>query len=134
MKLTDSGGGNYEQPPIGTHVARCIKVIDLGTQRGEYQGKATIKRQQENIAEERRLFYVAATRAQETLVVTAVASSHEDGPQPSRFLAELAAGDREKGKALAERLAALGVDPQGHEDRPFEQADDEAHDTDNDQR
>lgn len=45
MKLTDSGGGNYEQPPIGTHVARCIKVIDLGTQRGEYQGKATIKRQ-----------------------------------------------------------------------------------------
>lgn len=42
------------------------------------------------LAEERRLFYVAATRAQETLVVTAVASSHEDGPQPSRFLAELA--------------------------------------------
>lgn len=45
MKLTDSGGGNYEQPPVGTHVARCIKVIDLGTQKGEYQGKVTMKRQ-----------------------------------------------------------------------------------------
>ena len=45
MKLTDSGGGNYEQPPVGTHLARCIKVIDIGTQKGEYQGKVTMKRQ-----------------------------------------------------------------------------------------
>lgn len=45
MKLTDSGGGNYEQPPVGTHIARCIKVIDIGTQKGEYQGKVTMKRQ-----------------------------------------------------------------------------------------
>jgi superfamily I DNA/RNA helicase/RecB family exonuclease len=43
----------------------------------------------ELLAEERRLFYVACTRARERLVVTAVASSDDDGEQPSRFLAEL---------------------------------------------
>jgi hypothetical protein len=45
MKWKDSGGGDFEQPPVGTHVARCVKVIDIGTQKGEYQGKATFKRQ-----------------------------------------------------------------------------------------
>lgn len=45
MKWADNGGGDFEQPPIGTHVARCVKIIDIGTQKGEYQGKATIKRQ-----------------------------------------------------------------------------------------
>jgi superfamily I DNA/RNA helicase/RecB family exonuclease len=43
----------------------------------------------ELVAEERRLFYVACTRARERLVVTAVVSPDEDGEQPSRFLAEL---------------------------------------------
>ena len=41
------------------------------------------------LAEERRLFYVAATRARQRLVVTAVASPDDDGEQPSRFLDEL---------------------------------------------
>jgi ATP-dependent exoDNAse (exonuclease V) beta subunit len=41
------------------------------------------------LAAERRLFYVAVTRARERLVVTAVASGEPDGDQPSRFLAEL---------------------------------------------
>lgn len=45
MKWTDTGGGDFEQPPAGTHIARCIKMIDIGTQRGEYQGKANSKRQ-----------------------------------------------------------------------------------------
>jgi hypothetical protein len=45
MKFTDAGNHNFEQPPIGTEVARCIKVIDIGTQKGEYQGKVTFKRQ-----------------------------------------------------------------------------------------
>ncbi len=45
MQWKDNGGGEFEQPPVGTHVARCIKVIDIGTQRGEYQGKETFKRQ-----------------------------------------------------------------------------------------
>jgi superfamily I DNA/RNA helicase/RecB family exonuclease len=41
------------------------------------------------LAEERRLFYVAVTRAKERLVVTAVASPEADGEQPSRFLDDL---------------------------------------------
>ncbi len=41
------------------------------------------------IAEERRLFYVAATRARRRLIVTAVAGTEGEGDQPSRFLAEL---------------------------------------------
>ena len=43
----------------------------------------------ELLMEERRLFYVACTRARERLVVTAVDSGEEDGESPSRFLAEL---------------------------------------------
>jgi superfamily I DNA/RNA helicase/RecB family exonuclease len=42
------------------------------------------------LAEERRLFYVACTRARERLLVTALRSPDDDGEQPSRFLAELA--------------------------------------------
>lgn len=41
------------------------------------------------VAEERRLFYVACSRARSRLVVTAVAAGSEDGDQPSRFVAEL---------------------------------------------
>lgn len=45
MKWQDNGGGDFEQPPVGTHVARCVKIIDIGTQKSEYQGKANIRRQ-----------------------------------------------------------------------------------------
>ena len=41
------------------------------------------------LAEERRLFYVAITRARERLIVTAVQAPEADGDQPSRFIAEL---------------------------------------------
>lgn len=41
------------------------------------------------LAEERRLFYVAVTRAKERLIVTAVKAPAEDGDEPSRFLREL---------------------------------------------
>lgn len=41
------------------------------------------------LAEERRLFYVACTRARERLVVTAVEGTEGEGDQPSRFLTEL---------------------------------------------
>jgi superfamily I DNA/RNA helicase/RecB family exonuclease len=43
----------------------------------------------ELLMEERRLFYVACTRARERLTVTAVKSPEDDGDQPSRFLDEL---------------------------------------------
>ncbi|WP_395656034.1 ATP-dependent helicase [Nocardioides sp.] len=43
----------------------------------------------ELLLEERRLFYVACTRARQRLVVTAVASADDEGEQPSRFLDEL---------------------------------------------
>jgi superfamily I DNA/RNA helicase/RecB family exonuclease len=41
------------------------------------------------VVDERRLFYVAVTRARQRLVVTAVRSALEDGERPSRFLDEL---------------------------------------------
>lgn len=45
MKWVDNGGGEFEQPPVGTHVAICTKIIDIGTQKSEYQGQANIRRQ-----------------------------------------------------------------------------------------
>src|SRR5512138_3838349 len=41
----DSGGGEFKQAPTGTHMARCIRLIDLGTQHGDYQGQPTVKNQ-----------------------------------------------------------------------------------------
>jgi hypothetical protein len=38
-------GGDFEDPPVGTHLARCIRLIDLGTQQGEWKGKPIIRRQ-----------------------------------------------------------------------------------------
>ena len=39
------GGQEFEQAPVGNHVARSIGLIDLGTQAGEWQGKPTSRRQ-----------------------------------------------------------------------------------------
>lgn len=44
MQWKDSGGGDFEQAPAGTHVARCVRLIDIGTQFGEYQGKPNAAR------------------------------------------------------------------------------------------
>ncbi|MEW1658478.1 UvrD-helicase domain-containing protein [Streptomyces sp. NPDC093707] len=72
------------------------------------------------LAEERRLFYVAATRARERLVVTAVKAAAEDGDQPSRFLTELGVTPQDvTGRprrpltvaALVAELRATTVDP-----------------------
>ena len=73
------------------------------------------------LTEERRLFYVAATRARERLLVTAVKSSSDDGDQPSRFLAELGVEPRDVSHrprrplavaALVAELRATTVDPE----------------------
>ena len=58
------------------------------------------------LAEERRLFYVAVTRARERLVVTAVEGEDEDGDSPSRFLRELNAQVR---PAVAVRRRPLNL-------------------------
>ncbi|MEU6388689.1 ATP-dependent DNA helicase [Streptomyces sp. NPDC046939] len=72
------------------------------------------------LAEERRLFYVAATRAKERLVVTAVKAPADDGDQPSRFLTELGVEPKDvTGRprrplsvaALVAELRATTVDP-----------------------
>ncbi|MGW1955250.1 ATP-dependent helicase [Streptomyces sp. NPDC001920] len=72
------------------------------------------------LAEERRLFYVAATRARERLVVTAVKAPADDGDQPSRFLTELGVEAKDvTGRprrplsvaALVAELRATTVDP-----------------------
>ncbi|MDQ1067781.1 UvrD-helicase domain-containing protein [Streptomyces canus] len=72
------------------------------------------------LAEERRLFYVAATRARERLVVTAVKAPADDGDQPSRFVTELGVEPRDvTGRprrplsvaALVAELRATTVDP-----------------------
>ncbi|MFQ3562111.1 ATP-dependent DNA helicase [Streptomyces gramineus] len=72
------------------------------------------------LAEERRLFYVAATRARERLVVTAVKAPADDGDQPSRFLTELGVTPQDvTGRprrplsvaALVAELRATTVDP-----------------------
>ncbi|MEV6311181.1 ATP-dependent DNA helicase [Streptomyces sp. NPDC051840] len=76
------------------------------------------------LAEERRLFYVAATRARERLVVTAVKAPADDGDQPSRFLTELGVEPRDvtgrprRPLALAPLVAELRattVDPAASE-------------------
>lgn len=43
----------------------------------------------EQLREERRLFYVACTRATKRLVITSVQTPTDDGDQPSRFVSEL---------------------------------------------
>lgn len=72
------------------------------------------------LTEERRLFYVAATRARDRLVVTAVKAPAEDGDQPSRFLAELGVEPKDVTTrprrplavaALVAELRATTVDP-----------------------
>ncbi|GGY89708.1 ATP-dependent helicase [Streptomyces poonensis] len=72
------------------------------------------------LAEERRLFYVAATRARDRLVVTAVKAAADDGDQPSRFLTELGVEPKDvTGRprrplsvaALVAELRATTVDP-----------------------
>jgi superfamily I DNA/RNA helicase/RecB family exonuclease len=61
----------------------------LGADRIGHDGLVPPLTRRAMLAEERRLFYVAATRARQRLVVTAVASPDDDGEQPSRFVHEL---------------------------------------------
>ena len=43
--MGQGGEGRYPDVSVGVHKARCVKVIDLGTQKNDYQGDITWKRQ-----------------------------------------------------------------------------------------
>lgn len=64
-----------------------------------------------HVADERRLFHVACTRARQHLVVTAVAAGDRDptGAQPSRFLADLGVAIRDGGVVRGNRLSPTGL-------------------------
>ena len=77
-------------------------VVVAGVQQGlwpDLRPRPTLLSGQESwrdrqMLEERRLFFVACTRASRALVITAARSATDDGPEPSPFVA-LAAGDTE---------------------------------------
>lgn len=37
--IVEDSGGNFEKCPSGMHLARCYRIIDLGTQKSEYMGQ-----------------------------------------------------------------------------------------------
>lgn len=45
MVMAKNTGGDFENPEPGTYSAVCNKLIDVGTQEGEYQGKKTKRHQ-----------------------------------------------------------------------------------------
>ena len=45
MLIKDTGGGDYEYPEVGTYIATCRQIIDLGTQENDYQGAKTYPHQ-----------------------------------------------------------------------------------------
>lgn len=44
MYMPPNEGGDFTPPPEGNHPARCYRVVDLGTQKGAYNGQETFKR------------------------------------------------------------------------------------------
>jgi len=46
MIVSDTGGGNadFKQVPAGMHMARCYRLVDLGTQKQEWQGQTKMLR------------------------------------------------------------------------------------------
>lgn len=44
-RYASDSGEHFEQAPAGNHIARCIRLVDLGTQRSEYQGKPIVRNQ-----------------------------------------------------------------------------------------
>jgi hypothetical protein len=42
--MVSDKGSDFESAPVGNHLARCIRVVDLGTQKGEWKGKPKLSR------------------------------------------------------------------------------------------
>jgi hypothetical protein len=43
--IVENTGGDFERCPPGMHLARCYRIIDLGTQKKEYKGQVKFMRQ-----------------------------------------------------------------------------------------
>ena len=39
LVVENSGGGNFKPVSAGVHLARLYRIIDLGTQKSEFEGK-----------------------------------------------------------------------------------------------
>lgn len=44
MYMPKNEGGDFAPPPAGTHVAVCYRLVDLGTQKIEFQGETKMQR------------------------------------------------------------------------------------------
>jgi len=44
-RTAKDSGGSFTPAPVGTHLARCIKIIDIGTQHGEWNGEPKVRNQ-----------------------------------------------------------------------------------------
>lgn len=42
-RYTEETGGNFTPAPAGTHIARCYRIVDIGTHTDEYAGKANTR-------------------------------------------------------------------------------------------
>ena len=42
IMASDKGSSNFKPVPAGMHLARCYRVIDLGTQKSEYKGEVKL--------------------------------------------------------------------------------------------
>ena len=43
--VSDTGGGDFKPTPEGNHLARCYRIVDLGTQEGSYMGQPKLSRE-----------------------------------------------------------------------------------------
>ena len=64
--IAKKGDEDFEKAPAGTHAARCYQVIDIGTQKGEYNGIPNYKHKvllgfelSDELMEDRRPFSVS---------------------------------------------------------------------------
>jgi len=37
--IVEDTGGSFESTPVGSHLARCYRIVDVGTQKSEYMGQ-----------------------------------------------------------------------------------------------
>lgn len=44
-RFARDSGGSFENPPLGNHLAICYRLVDLGTQHDEYNGKQIVRNQ-----------------------------------------------------------------------------------------